>query len=260
MINIRSEAEIEILREACSLAAQSMEVVRKEIRAGVSTLEVSGKAKDFIEAHGGEAAFLGYHGFPGAICVSVNEEVVHGIPDKGRILEDGDIVKVDIGTYVGGFYGDMARTYPVGIVSQEAARIMKTTEESLYEGIRQAVRGNHIGDISSAVQLYVEKRGYNVVRALVGHGIGRNLHEDPQVPNFGKSKDGALLKSGMVLAIEPMVNAGTWKVKTLSDEWTVVTADGKLSAHYENTCVVRDGFPEILTLMNGEEVWRKTIQ
>ena len=260
MINIRSEAEIEILREACSLAAQSMEVVRKEIRAGVSTLEVSGKAKDFIESRGGEVAFLGYHGFPGAICVSVNEEVVHGIPDKSRILEDGDIVKVDIGTYIGGFYGDMARTYPVGKVSQEAARLMKTTEESLYEGIRQAVRGNHIGDIGSAIQRYVEKRGYNVVRALVGHGIGRNLHEDPQVPNFGKSKDGALLKSGMVLAIEPMVNAGTWKVKTLSDEWTVVTADGKLSAHYENTCVVRDGFPEILTLMNGEEKWQKTIQ
>jgi len=260
MINIRSEAEIEKLRTACLLAAQSMEAVRKIIKAGVSTFEMSGKAKDFIESHGGAAAFLGYHGFPGAICVSVNEEVVHGIPDKNRILEDGDIVKVDIGTYIGGFYGDMARTYPVGKVSGEAARLMKTTEESLYEGIRQAVRGNRTGDIGSAVQRYVEKRGYNVVRALVGHGIGRNLHEDPQIPNFGKSKEGALLKSGMALAIEPMVNAGTWNVKTLSDKWTVVTADGKLSAHYENSCVVRDGFPEILTLMNGEEEWQKTIQ
>ena len=259
MIHIRSDEEVEKIRSACRLAAQVMEVIRDDIRPGVSTLRVSEKAKDFIESHGGKAAFLGYRGFPGAICVSINDEVVHGIPGT-RILMEGDIVKIDLGTYIGGFYGDMARTYPVGKVSEKAIQLIKSTEQSLYEGIKQAVSGNRTGDIGNAVQKYVEERGYGVVRALVGHGIGRNLHEDPQVPNFGKSGEGAFLKTGMVLAIEPMVNAGTWEVTTLSDEWTVVTADRELSSHFENTCVIRDGFPEILTLMNGEEVWQKTMQ
>jgi methionyl aminopeptidase len=241
------------------MAAQTMEVVRDEIKPGVTTLSVSEKAREFIEANGGKAAFLGYKGFPGAICVSINEEIVHGIPGS-RVLRHGDIVKIDIGTYIGGFYGDMARTYPVGEVSEEAAQLIDSTEQALYEGISQAVSGNHLEDIGSAVQCYVEQRGYNVVRDLVGHGIGRNLHEDPQVPNFGISGKGPLLKEGMVLAIEPMVNSGTWEVTTLSDRWTVVTSDGKLSSHFENTCIIRDRFPEILTLMNGEEVWQKTIQ
>jgi len=260
MIHIRSESEIEKIREACALAARTMEVVREEISPGVSTRRLSDRAHDFIRSQGGRAAFLGYHGFPGAICVSVNDEVVHGIPDENRILEEGDIVKIDIGTYIGGFFGDMARTYPVGEVSDEALRLMRATEESLYEGIGRAVANNRVGDIGAAVQEYVEARGYNVVRALVGHGIGRNLHEEPQVPNFGRPHEGRLLRSGMVLAIEPMVNAGTWEVRTLDDQWTVVTADGKLSAHFENTCVVRDRVPEILTLMDGEQVWQKTIQ
>jgi len=260
MIHIRTEDELESLRRVCLLAAQTMEVARDRISPGVSTLEIALKAQEFIESHGGEAAFLGYSGFPGAICVSINDEVVHGIPDRTRIIEETDIVKIDLGTYMGGFYGDMARTYPVGDIADEVALLVRTTEESLYEGIAGAVSGNRVGDIGSAVQRYVESRGYSVVRALVGHGIGRNLHEAPQVPNFGRSGQGPLLKSGMVLAIEPMVNVGTWNVKTLDDGWTVVTADGMLSAHFENTCVIRDGYPEVLTLMDGEESWQKTIQ
>jgi len=169
-------------------------------------------------------------------------------------------VKFDIGTYIHGFYGDMARTYPVGKISEETNKLITTTENALYKGLKVAVSGKHVGDIGHSVQSYVETKGYSVVRALVGHGIGRNLHEEPQIPNFGKPGKGATLKNGMVLAVEPMINAGTMDVKTLDDNWTVVTSDGKLSSHYENTCVVRDSFPEILTLMNGEEKWQKTIQ
>jgi len=259
MIYIRSEDEIEKINSACSLVSQTMEVIRDEIIPGVTTLRISEKAKDFIEKHGGKPAFLGYQGFPGAICVSVNNEVVHGIPGK-RKLRECDIVKIDIGTYFEGFYGDMARTFHVGEIQEDATQLVTSTEQSLYEGLKRAVNGNHVGDIGYAVQSYVEEREYNVVRALVGHGIGRNLHEDPQVPNFGRQGIGPLLKSGMVIAVEPMINVGTCEVKTLSDGWTVVTADGKLSAHFENTCVIRDGYPEILTLMSGEERWQKTIQ
>ena len=259
MINIRTETEIDMLRAACSLAARATEIARDLIKPGVTTGEVSEKVKVYIEANGGKAAFLGYNGFPGAICISVNDEVVHGIPG-GTVLEDGDIVKLDIGTYVKGFYGDMARTYPVGTISAEAGRLMKVTEESLYEGIGAAVSGNRVGDIGRCIQLHVESHGYSVVRALVGHGIGRNLHEEPQVPNFGGRGEGPFLRSGMAICIEPMVNAGTWDVRTLDDDWTVVTADGELSAHYENTCIIRDGYSEILTLMSGEEEWQKTKQ
>ncbi len=246
------------MRVACRLAADAMAVIRDSIVPGASTLSLARKAQEHIESHGGTPAFLGYHGYPGAICVSLNDEVVHGIPDGGRILREGDIVKLDVGTIVDGFYGDMARSYPVGTVSEEAERLMRQTERALYTGIGMAVSGNRIGDIGHAVQKYVESRGYNVVRALVGHGIGRNLHEEPQVPNFGKAGSGPLLKNGMALAIEPMVNTGTWRVRTLDDDWTVVTEDGGLSAHFENTCIVRDGEPEILTIMNGEEEWQKT--
>jgi len=260
MINIRSEGEIEKIRSACTLLSKTMEIVRDEIMPGVSTVKISEKARNYIEERGGKPAFLGYNGFPGAICVSINHEVVHGIPDKNRKLRDGDVVKIDMGTYFDGFYGDMARTFPVGKISEEASQLIVATEQALYDGLEQAVNGNHIGDIGYAVQTNVEKMGYGVVRALVGHGIGRNLHEDPQVPNFGKSGKGHLLKTGMVIAIEPMINAGTWEVNTLSDNWTVVTADGKLSSHFENTCVIREGYPDILTLMNGEEIWQKKIQ
>lgn len=251
MIHIRTEQELEQIRIACRLAAETMAAARDAVRPGVSTAEISRVAQDYIEGHGGKAAFLGYHNYPGAICVSVNDEVVHGIPGK-RVLDDGDIVKLDIGTYVGGFYGDMSRTYPVGAIGGEAERLVKVTRESLDEGMRQAISGNRVGHISNAVQRYVERHEYSVVRALVGHGIGRNLHEEPQVPNFGAVRSGPELKRGMVLAIEPMVNIGTWNVNTLRDDWTVVTADGSLSAHFENTVAVMDGVPEILTLMDGE--------
>ncbi|MFC1651322.1 type I methionyl aminopeptidase [Candidatus Latescibacterota bacterium] len=259
MINIRSENEIIKLRSAGKIAAAAMEIARDGIKPGITTLEISNKVRSFIESKGAIAAFLGYNDYPGAICISVNEEVVHGIPGD-RVLEDGDIVKLDVGTYIHGYYGDMARTYPVGKISGETKALITATEESLYLGIKAAVSGNHLGDIGHAVQSYVENKGYSVVRKLVGHGIGRNLHEEPQVPNFGQPGSGSVLKSGMVLAIEPMVNAGMFEVSTLEDEWTVVTKDGELSSHFENTCVVREGFPEILTLMNGEEKWQKTIQ
>ncbi len=259
MINIRSDGEINKIRFTCRIAAEAMEIARDMIEPGITTLEISDRVKSFIESRGAKAAFLGYNGFPGAICTSVNEEVVHGIPSK-RVLQEGDIIKIDIGTYIHGFYGDMARTFPVGEISLEALELMKTTEQSLYEGIGQAFFRNRVGDIGHAVQEYVERKGYNVVRVLVGHGIGRNLWEEPQIPNYGKSGTGAILKSGMVLAIEPMINMGTFEVKTLEDKWTVVTADGNLSAHFENTCVVRDSFPEILTLLTGEENWQKKIQ
>lgn len=259
MIHIRSKSEIKKIRFACRLAAESMEIARDEVKSGITTLEISEKVRGFIEKNGAKAAFLGYNGFPGAICVSLNEEVVHGIPGD-RTLENGDIVKIDIGTYFDGFYGDMARTFPVGTVTREAGKLISVTETSFYKGMEKTIPGNYIGDIGFSVQRYVEKRGYSVVRSLVGHGIGRNLHEDPQIPNFGRPGEGPLLKNGMVFAVEPMVNAGTWKVTTLDDNWTVVTADGRLSAHFENTCIVRNGFPEILTLMNGEESWQKTIQ
>ena len=259
MIHIRSEEEIEKIRLSCRLVARTMEVIRDEITPGITTLKVSQRAQEFIQDNGGKPAFLGYNGFPGAICVSVNDEVVHGIPGS-RVLTEGDVVKIDAGTYLGGFYGDMARTYTIGDVSEEVAKLITATENAMYQGIEQAVTGNYIGDIGYAVQSYVEKHDYSVVRALVGHGIGRNLHEEPQVPNVGRPGKGPLLKTGMVIAIEPMVNKGVWEVSTLEDNWTVVTADGELSSHFENTCVIREGFPEILTLMNGEKKWQKTTQ
>jgi methionyl aminopeptidase len=252
MIHIRTENEIVKLRIACRLAAESMEIARDTIRPGVTTREISEKVRQFIESRGARAAFLGYNGFSGAICVSLNEEVVHGIPGD-RVLREGDLVKVDIGTYIEGFYGDMARTLPVGAVSKEAVELIAATRDSFYGGAGKATVGNRVGDIGWAIQSFLEPRGYGVVRALVGHGVGRHLHEEPQVPNFGRPGAGNLLRTGMALAIEPMVNIGTWEVETLEDGWTTVTSDGKLSAHHENTCVVREGAPEILTLMDGEE-------
>lgn len=259
MINLRSEKELEKIRKTASLAVHTMEMLRDTIKPGLTTGEISDKSKEFIEKRGGKAAFLGYQGYPGAICISINDEVVHGIPGK-RVLNEGDLVKLDIGTYVDGFYGDMARTYPVGKVSAEAADLIEKTEESLYKGIQKALVGNRIGDIGYAIQSYVEQYNYGVVRDLVGHGVGRHLHEDPQIPNFGKPGEGPVMRKGMILAIEPMINAGTWKVKVLEDDWTVITADGKLSAHFENMCAVTDSHPEILTLLSGEERWLKMIQ
>ncbi len=253
MIAIRNETEIEKLRVVCGLAARAMEKARESVRPGVTTREISDRVQRFIESNGARPAFLGYNGFPGAICISVNDEVVHGIPGD-RVLREGDLVKLDIGTYANGFYGDMARTYAIGDVPGDVLRLMSETRESFFVGAAMAVPGKRVGDIGWAVQSYLEPKGYGVVRALVGHGIGRRLHEEPQVPNFGNPGTGYLLKPGMVLAIEPMVNMGTWDVETLEDDWTTVTTDGKLSAHYENTCVIREGYPEVLTLMDGEEI------
>lgn len=251
MIHVRNEKEIDILRRVCRINAEAMAVARDSIKPGVTTGDVSEKAREYIESQGGKAAFLGYNGYPGAICISIDDEVVHGIPGD-RIIEEGNLVKLDVGTCKDGFYGDMARTYAVGDVSEEALRLAEETKNSFFAGVEYVRDGNRIGDIGNGVQTYAEALGYGVVRALVGHGIGRNLHEDPQIPNFGRPHVGPKLKSGMVLAIEPMINAGTWEVETIEDNWTVVTADGALSAHYENTCVVRDDHAEILTLMDGE--------
>ncbi|MBN1292234.1 MAG: type I methionyl aminopeptidase [Candidatus Latescibacteria bacterium] len=259
MIQIRSEDEIDKMRTSCRIAAEAMEIARYEVKPGITTGKIAEKVQSFIEKKGAKPAFLGYNGYPGAICVSVNEEVVHGIPGN-RVLEEGDLIKLDIGTYLDGFFGDMARSYPVGKISEDIKALIETTREAFYEGVGQAVSGNHVGDIGYAVQHYAEERGYGVVRALVGHGIGRNLHEDPQVPNFGVKGSGQRLKSGMILAIEPMINMGDWEVDVLSDDWTMVTSDGKMSAHYENTCVIREGYAEILTLLSGEEAWQKTTQ
>jgi methionyl aminopeptidase len=253
MIPIRGKAEIEKLREASRLAVKAMDIARSVIKPGVNTLMISERVRKYIESRGARPAFLGYNGYPGAVCISVNDEVVHGIPGE-RVLCEGDLVKIDIGTYLGGFYGDMTRTYPVGDVSEETVKLIEETRNAFFAAASKAVAGNRVGDIGWAVQSYLEPRGYGVVRALVGHGIGRRLHEEPQVPNYGNPGTGNLLKPGMVLAIEPMVNAGTWEVETLDDGWTTVTADGRLSAHYENTCVIREGFPDILTLMSGEEL------
>ena len=252
MIHIRTENEIKKIRAACRVTAEAMEIARDSIKPGVTTLQISNEASNYIKKQGAKPAFLGYNGFPGTICVSVNEEVVHGIPGD-RVLNEGDLVKLDIGAYKDGFFGDMARSYPVGKITEETETLATVTKESFFEGISRAVTGNHIGDIGYAIQHYAEDRGYGVVRALVGHGIGRNLHEDPQVPNFGVRGSGPRLRNGMIIAVEPMINMGDWEVEVLSDDWTMVTRDRKVSAHYENTCVVRDGHAEILTLMYGED-------
>lgn len=247
MIYLKSREEIEKIRKACRLVAQALERLRAAIRPGVTTEELDRVAEDFIRRHGGLPAFKGYRGYPKSLCVSVNEEVVHGIPGDRR-LKEGDIVSLDLGVIMDGYYGDAAITVPVGRVSELAQRLLKVTEEALYRGIEQARPGNRLTDISHAIQRHVEAAGFSVVRDFVGHGIGRELHEDPQVPNFGPPNQGPRLRPGMVLAIEPMVNAGTWRVKILENQWTVVTADGELSAHFEHTVAVTEDGPEILTL------------
>lgn len=250
MITIKSKAEIEKMREAGRITGLALVEVSKHIRPGVSTKELDKVAYDFIKKQGATPSFLNYNGFPASICASVNDEVVHGIPRKDRILKEGDIVSIDVGAYKNGFNGDAARTYPVGKISDEAARLIEVTKQSFFEGIKNAVHGGRLGDISAAVQEYVEQNGYSVVRDLVGHGIGRNMHEDPSVPNFGKKGKGTKLVEGMALAVEPMVNEGEYDVEELDDGWTVVTQDGSLAAHYENTIIITRGEPEILTLLD----------
>ncbi|SHJ06701.1 type I methionyl aminopeptidase [Desulfofundulus thermosubterraneus] len=246
MIMIKSQRELRYMRDAGRVVAGVLGELSRAIKPGVTTAELDRLAEDFILARGARPAFKGLYGFPASICTSVNEQVVHGIPGL-RKLESGDIISIDVGAEINGYFGDGAATFPVGEVSPEAKKLLAVTEGALYEGIRFARQGNRLSDISHAVQSYVEKHGFSVVREYVGHGIGRSMHEEPQVPNFGKPGRGPRLKAGMTLAIEPMVNAGTHEVRTLGDNWTVVTGDSKLSAHFEHTVAITDGEPEILT-------------
>ena len=250
-VPIKSPHEIELMRESCRIVAEVLAVVGSRVAPGILVKELDELAEDWIRSRGGEPAFKGYgsdknNPFPASLCVSIDDEVVHGIPD-GRTLREGQIVSIDVGVKKNGFYGDGARTFPVGTISDGKLRLMTVTEESLIKGIEQAVAGNHLHDVSAAVQEYVEASGFSVVRDLVGHGIGRELHEEPPVPNYGAKGTGLVLKEGMVLAIEPMVNAGSYKVAEADDGWTIRTVDGKASAHFEHTVVVRKGGAEILT-------------
>ena len=248
MIIIKNNKEIDLMRSAGRIVAETLLLVEKEVKPGITTAEIDRIAEEFITKHGAKPSFKGLYGFPASLCISVNEQVVHGIPG-GYVLKDGDIVSVDCGAYLNGFHGDAARTFAVGNVSEEANKLIKVTEQSFFKGIEYAKVGNRLTDISHGIQSYIEASGFAVVRDFVGHGIGRVVHEDPDVPNFGKPGRGPKLAQGMALAIEPMVNLGSYKVKTLNDDWTVVTSDGSLSAHYENTIVILPDGPEILTLI-----------
>ena len=248
MVTIKSKAEIEKMRVAGKITGDALREIEKHIKAGVSTMELVRIAFDFIRKHGATPSFLHYNGFPGSICASPNSWVVHGIPSKDIVLKEGDIISIDMGAEKDGYHGDAARTYAVGKVSQEAKRLIEVTKQSFFEGIKYATHGAKLGDMSSAIQEYVEGNGFSVVRDLVGHGIGKNLHEDPNVPNYGHKGRGLRLCQGMTIAVEPMVNAGKYDVVQLDDGWTVETEDGSLSAHYENTILITKGECEILTL------------
>jgi len=246
MISIRSRRELEAMKDACRISAQALQLAGSLIRPGITTAELDHEIRRFIESTGAKPSFLGYGGFPGTACISVNDEVIHGIPGT-RMIREGDIVSVDVGAYYNGYHGDNAATFGAGAISPEAQALLDATRASLYEGINAAQPGNRVGDIGAAVQAYVEARGYSVVRQYVGHGVGTDLHEDPNVPNFGTPGRGPRLMPGMTIAIEPMINQGTADVRTLKDKWTVVTADGKLSAHFEHTIAVTTSGPVILT-------------
>lgn len=248
MIKIKSPHEIEAMRAAGAITAATFQRLAEAVRPGVTTAELDDIAARFIRQNNATCSFWQYNGYPAHICTSVNGQVVHGIPSKQTVLREGDIVSIDVGVCYKGYHGDSAKTFAVGQISPEAERLIRVTKESFYEGLKMAQAGNRIFDIGAAVQSYVEKNGYSVVRSLVGHGVGSALHEDPEVPNFGTPGRGARLLPGMTLAIEPMVNQGTYHVNTLPDQWTVVTADGKLSAHYEHSVLIRDGEAEILTV------------
>ena len=236
------------MRDACRISAQALRVAGEAVKPGVSTLEIDTIVRSFIEKQGASPSFLGYGGFPASTCISVNNVVIHGIPSKDKILEEGDIVSVDVGAYYKGYHGDNAYTFPCGKISANAQALLDAARESLYEGIKQAAAFNRIGDIGNAVQRYVEARSYSVVRDYVGHGVGAKLHEDPSVPNFGTPGRGARLIPGMTIAIEPMINEGTHYVRVMGDKWTVKTLDGKLSAHFEHTIAITPDGPKILTL------------
>ena len=249
MVVLKTRREIELMREAGRISAMALKVAGEAVRPGVSTLEIDTVARKYIESQGAVPNFLGLYGFPATACISINNEVIHGIPSKDRILKEGDIVSIDLGARKNGYNGDNAATFAVGNVSDEAQRLIDTTREALYVGLKQAVPGNRIGDIGHAVQMYCQERGFSVVRDFVGHGIGKELHEDPSVPNYGSPGRGVRLLPGMTIAVEPMINQGTWEVDQLSDGWTVVTKDGKLAAHFEHTvAITKDGECMILTL------------
>ena len=247
MISPKSPREIECMRRAGRLTAQARALAGSLVRPGVTTHEIDTAVRKFIESHGAKPSFLGYGGFKGSACISINEEVIHGIPGP-RKLKEGDIVSVDVGAYLDGFHGDCAATFPCGEVSPEAMELIRVTEQSFWEGIKLARAGNRVFDISHAVQQYVESHGCSVVRDFVGHGVGAKLHEAPEVPNFGPAGHGPRLQPGMTIAVEPMVCAGDWQVKVLADKWTTVSLDGSLTAHYENTILITEDGPEILTV------------
>ena len=252
MILIKTKKEIDLIRESCKIVGETLQLLKSNVRAGISTLELDKIAEDYIRSNNALPAFKGYSqggapGFPGSICSSVDDEVVHGIPGT-RTLKNGEIISIDIGVLKNNFYGDAALTVPVGEISPEKMKLLEVTEKSLYLGIEQAVAGNKVHDISNAVQSFVEANGFSIVRDLCGHGVGRYLHEAPSIPNFGKKGTGPKLKNGMTLAIEPMVNAGKYDIVTAQDGWTVLTADGSASAHFEHTILVNNKTPEILTV------------
>ena len=248
MIVLKTKRELDLMREACRISANALKEAGRAVEPGVSTKEIDDIVRKYIQKQGATPSFLGYGGFPASACISVNDVVIHGIPSKKQILKKGDIVSIDIGAFIGGYHGDNAYTFACGDISKEAQALLDATKESLYEGIKAAIAGNRIGDIGNAVQTYAEARNYSVVRDFVGHGVGAKLHEDPSVPNFGTPGRGVRLLPGMTIAIEPMVNAGTYEVEILSDEWTTVTADGKLSAHFEHSVAITPDGPQILTL------------
>ena len=250
MIAIKNEQELACMRQACKITAAARALAGEMVRPGVTTKQIDKAVHDYIVSQGARPSFLNYNGYPASACISVNETVIHGIPG-GYTLKDGDIVSIDVGAYYQGFHGDCAATFPCGAISTEAQRLIDVTKQSFFEGIRFATRGHRVSDISHAIQTYVESNGYSVVRSFVGHGVGAQLHEEPEVPNFGAAGRGPRMLPGMTLAIEPMVNEGTHEVHILKDGWTVLTNDGKLSAHYENTVLITDGEPEILTVAEG---------
>ena len=250
MITIKNEHELESMHQACKITAAARALAGEMVRPGVKTKEIDQAVYDYIVAQGAKPSFLNYNGFPASVCISVNSTVIHGFPGE-YVLQEGDIVSIDVGAFYKGFHGDCAATFACGAISTEAQRLIDVTKQSFFEGMKFATSGNRVQDISHAIQTYVESNGFSVVRSFVGHGVGRHLHEDPEVPNFGRPGRGARLVRGMTIAVEPMVNVGTEEVRILKDGWTVKTADGKLSAHYENTVLITDGEPEILTVTDG---------
>ena len=252
MIQVKNSMQLNAMKEAGRITGETLLVARELVRPGISTKELDDAIRVYIEKCGAKPSFLGYHGFPGSACISINDEVIHGIPSAKRFLQEGDIVKIDVGAFINGYHGDSARTIPVGKVSDEALKLIKATRDSFFAGAQMAVAGNRIGDIGSAISESVRPYGYGVVREFIGHGIGRNVHEEPDVPNYGTAGRGVRLCNGMTIAVEPMINMGTEKVIVLPDGWTVKTADGSLSAHYENTIAITPDGVQILTLIDND--------